>query len=313
MVFAASTRLPPFSALRALEAAVRHRSYSRAAEALFVTHGAVSHQIRRLEEEFGVRLFRRDGARMTPTPAAERLAAKVAEATQLLDQGVARLRSEGAADVLVVSTLAGMARRMLTGRLGRFADLNPGVEIEVRAEERLADFLTDGVDLALRYGAPPWPGVEADELFRETLYPVCSPAFLERHDIRTQEDLTRVPLLRQRHRAWALWFDSVGLEADEPTGGLVFDDSDLLLDAAAEGLGVALARGRLAEPDLAEGRLVRPFPEEVKAQWGYYTVWRADSPKRTLIERFRDWLKAELTDPLADSPAGQAKGVLELA
>ena len=298
-----SPRLPPFSALRALEAAARLRSYSRAAEELFVTHGAVSHQIRGLEQQYGVKLFRREGNDMTPLPAALKLAERVAEATRLLEDGVARLRAEGSPGVLVISTLPGFARRMLTPRLHRFAATAPDLEIEVRAEERLADFVTDGVDAALRYGPGGWPGVQADPLFIETLFPVCSPCFLKKHDLKTPEDLMRVPLLRQRHRAWRLWFESAGLEADEPKGGLVFDDSSVLLDAAVEGLGVALARSGLAEPDLREGRLVRPFPRAVRAEWGYFIVWRADSPKRAVIERFRDWMKAEFAEAGAEGVA----------
>src|SRR5690606_28991684 len=128
-------RLPPFAALRALEAAARLRSYSRAAEALFVTHGAVSHQIRALEEQFGLKLFRRDGNEMVPLPAARALADRVAEATRLLEDGVARLRAEGSPGVLVISTLPGFARRMLTHRLDRFAGQSPDLEIEIRAED----------------------------------------------------------------------------------------------------------------------------------------------------------------------------------
>lgn len=290
------SRLPPFSALRALEAAARLKSYSRAAEELFVTHGAVSHQIRGLEREFGIKLFRREGNDMIPLPPAVKLAERVAEALGVLGQGVARLRAEGSPGVLVISTLPGFARRMLTPRLHRFATEHPDLEIEVRAEERLADFVTDGVDAALRYGPGGWPGVKADPLLMETLFPVCSPEFLRRHELKRPEDLLRVPLLRQRYRAWRLWFESVGLDADEPRGGLVFDDSSVLLDAAVEGLGVALARSGLADPDLREGRLVRPFPRAVRAEWGYFIVWREDSPKRELIERFRDWMKAEFAE-----------------
>lgn len=287
------SRLPAFQALRALEAAARLRSYSRAADALFVTHGAVSHQIRALEEQFGLKLFRREGNDMVPLPAALRLAERVAEAIRLLEDGVARLRAEGSPGVLVISTLPSFARRALAHRLHRFAAHDPDLEIEVRTEDRLSDLITDGVDVAIRYGPGGWPGVEAEPLFIETLFPVCSPAFLRRHELRRPEDLTRAPLLRQRHRAWRLWFESVGLEADEPRGGLIFDDASLLLDAAVEGLGVALARSGLAEQDLREGRLVRPFPESLSAEWGYFVVWRADSPKRALVERFRDWMKAE--------------------
>lgn len=304
-----SRALPPFAALRALEAAARLRSYSRAADELFVTHGAVSHQIRALEAQFGVKLFRREGNEMAPLPPAVKLAERVAEAARLLEDGVARLRAEGSAGVLVISTLTGFARRMLTHRLHRFAAAEPDLEIEVRTEERLADFVTDGVDVALRYGPGGWPDVEAAPLFMETLFPVCSPCFLRKHQLSRHEDLLRLPLLRQRHRPWRLWFDHVGLEVEEPRGGLVFDDSSVLLDAAVDGLGVALARSGLAEQDLRDGRLVRPFPDAVSAAWGYFVVWRCDSPKRAVIERFRDWMQAEFAaGDAAREVAGEAAG-----
>lgn len=288
--------LPPFSSLRALEAACRLRSYSRAAEELFVTHGAVSHQIRSLEQRYGVRLFRREGNEMIPTAAAQRLADRVAEAQALLREGLGRLQAEGSPRTLVISTLGGFFQRMLAPRLHRFTAENPDLEIEIRSEERLADFVTDGVDLALRYGPGGWPGVRADVLFWESVFPVCSPDFQARHGLETPQDLLRVPLLRHRSRPWKAWFQMAGLEADEPRGGLVFDDSSSLLDAAVTGLGAALARSGLAGFDLESGRLIRPFPEAHEVDWGYFIVWREDSPKQATIQRFRDWMVAEFSD-----------------
>jgi LysR family glycine cleavage system transcriptional activator len=287
-------RLPPFMALRALEAAARLRSYSRAAEELHVTHGAVSHQIRRLEEEFGLRLFRREGNAMIPTEPALKLAAKVAAALRLLETGATELASERGARTLVISSLRSFAGRWLAPRLQRFTAGETDLEIEIRGEERLADFVYDGVDVAVRYGAGDWSEVEVEPLFGERLFPVCSADFLARHPLRQIEDLASAPLLRQRNRAWTLWFKSVGLGFAEPNTGMVFDDSSLLLDAAAQGLGVALARESLAEDDLRSGRLVQPFPHAVGADYGYYLVWRADSPKLPAIRRFRDWIRGEV-------------------
>jgi LysR family glycine cleavage system transcriptional activator len=291
-----SVRLPPFAALRALEAAARLRSYSRAAEELHVTHGAVSHQIRNLEAAFGVRLFHREGGAMIATEPALRLAAKVAQALRTLQHGVAELDLGRQSRTLVISTLQSFATRWLAPRLPRFTDGEPGLEIEVRAEERLADFAYDGVDVAIRYGAGPWPGVEITPLFLDRLYPVCSPGFLERYPIETLEDLARAPLLRQRRRAWTLWFRSAGLQVEEPRSGTIVDDSSLLISAAVGGMGVALARASLAEEEIRQGRLVRPFPVSLETELGYFLVWRADSPKLAAIGRFRDWIAAEAAE-----------------
>jgi LysR family glycine cleavage system transcriptional activator len=288
-------RLPPFMALRALEAAARHRSYSRAAEELHVTHGAVSHQIRRLEDELGTALFQRRGNAMEPSPEAVKLAARIAEALELMRRAVDEAAVGKDDEPLVISTLSSFAGRWLTPRLRRLADDIGEADLEVRAADGLANLVTDGVDAAVRYGSGAWTGTTSVPLFTETLFPVCTPEFLARHAIRTPEDLLRAPklLLRQTHRPWSVWFKSMGLEAPSNLGGMIFDDSDLLLQAAARGLGVALARSSLAEIDLAEGRLVRPLEGEAPAEAGFHFVWREDSRKLGRILRLRDWLLAE--------------------
>jgi LysR family glycine cleavage system transcriptional activator len=282
-------------ALRALEAAARHKSYSRAAEELHVTHGAVSHQIRRLEEELGAALFHRRGNAMEPSPVAAKLADGVAEALELLRRAVDEAAAEPNAEPLVISTLSSFAGRWLTPRLRRMADDLGENDLEVRAADGLANLVSDGVDIAIRYGAGAWSGTSSVPLFTETLFPVCTPEFLTRHKLRSPEDLLRSPrlLLRQTHRPWSVWFKSVGLEAPPNLGGMIFDDSDLLLQAAARGVGVALARSGLVEIDLREGRLVRPLDGEAPAEAGFHVVWREDSRKLRRILRLRDWLVAE--------------------
>jgi LysR family glycine cleavage system transcriptional activator len=306
-----SQRLPPFTALRALEAAARLQSYSRAAEALHVTHGAVSQQIRSLEESFGVALFRRDGNRMVPTEAALRLAGRVADATRLLERGVGELAAERSARVLVLSTLGSVAARWLAPRLHTFGEAFPDVQLEVRTDTRLADFVTDGVDVALRHGAGVWPDTHSELILRETLFPVASPDFLARHPVKAPEDLLKVPLLRHPEQHWNMWFRSIGLsDADlSSAGSILFDDSAMLLDAAVQGLGVAIARSELAERDLAAGALVRLFEAEVApaaASYGYYLVWRPDSRKTALITRFRDWLRNEVAPMALEPPTASA-------
>jgi LysR family glycine cleavage system transcriptional activator len=217
----------------------------------------------------------------------------------VLEGGVARARAEGAPDSLVVTTLATFARQLITPRLHRFIDANPGLEIEIRADDHLADFVTDGVDVALRWGLGAWPGLVVEPLSMDSFYPVCSPAFLERHPMATLDDLIRAPRLRQRHLPWSMWFSAMGVTVDDPPGGLVFNHSGVQLDAAIDGLGVALARHGLARRELIDGRLVRPFPDAVAAEQGYFVVYRPDNPKRALIERFGAWVRAEIDEPLS--------------
>jgi LysR family transcriptional regulator, glycine cleavage system transcriptional activator len=296
-------RLPPFFALRALEAAARHRSYSRAAGELSVTHGAVSQQIRRLEAELGARLFERRGNAMIPTPDAERLAKDVGRAIGVLSEGVARFAAAAERDPLVVSLDPQFAARWLPPRLPALLSGAAGTNVDLRVEERLADFTTDGVDMAVRYGAGHWPDVEAVSLFPETLFPVCSPQFRELHGLKGPECLLTAPLLHHRHRPWSLWFGAFGLQAP-PQEGLVLEDSVMLLEAAANGLGLALARSGLIEQDLKTGRLVRPFEGGVASELGFWIVWRADSRKLRRIHALRDWLKAEAA--ASEAPASEA-------
>ena len=286
-------RLPPFFALAALEAAARHRSYSRAADELSVTHGAVSQQIRKLEAELGARLFERRGNSMIPTPAAARLAVETGRALGLLREGVAAFAAQAVNDPLIISVDPQIASRWLPPRLSRLVRDPAGAHLDFRVEERLADFTTDGVDVGLRYGGGAYLGLESRLLARETLFPVCSPDFIARHPIARAADLATVPLLHHRRLGWRPWFTAQGLGAP-PQEGLAFEDSLMLLEAAAEGLGVALGRSTLVAQDLAVGRLVRPLPGEVASDRDIHVVWRADSRKLPRIAALRDWLMAEV-------------------
>lgn len=286
-------RLPPIATLRAVEAAVRHKSYSKAARELNLTHGAISHQLRRLEGDLGVTLFHRAGNDMLPTPAAESLAASLAASFTDMERA---LQAAGAADQrehLVLSLETSFASRWLAPRFQRLSAA--GLDLDLRVEDRVADFVRDGVDVAIRIGGGPWPGAENALIFGETLFVVCSPDFASRHAIVEPKDLLGAPLLHPAFGAWADWFAIHGLEtpdADE----LPIDRSALMIDAAVQGLGAALARSGLVEQDLKDGRLVRPVAGEVDAGAGYHLVWRADSRKLSRIAALRDWLTAEAAD-----------------
>jgi LysR family glycine cleavage system transcriptional activator len=288
-------RLPPLTTLHALEAAVRRRSYSKAARELNLTHGAISHQLRRLETDLGAVLFRRSGNDMLPTPAAQALADAIAESFADLERALDRVRRSAASEPLVVSLAGQFASRWLAPRLPRLsaADLN----VQLRVEDREADFVRDGVDVGVRLGSGVWEGVESAEILIETLFPICSPAFAARHGMATAEDLLRVPLLRPAFGAWSEWFAAQGLAAPGPeaprSGDLRIEDSTLMIEAAAQGLGAALARSSLVGQDLKDGRIVRAAPGEVGAGVGFYLVWRADSRKLDRIGAFRAWLEAE--------------------
>ena len=286
-------RLPPLFALRALEAAARHKSYSGAAQELAVTHGAVSQQIRKLEDEFGARLFVRRGNRMMPTAEAARLAERVGGSLAEMQAAVEEFAQSADCGPLVISLVAQFGTHWLPPRLPRLVADPAGANLEFRIEDRLADFVTDGVDVGVRYGRRPADGAASSLLFEETLFPVCSPELAAKLNVRTPQDLLAAPLLRHARRPWRLWFSALGLEEPPTPAGPVFEDSWMLVEAAVAGLGVALARSSLVSTYIADGRLARLLPHEVESDFAYYVVWRPDSPKLRRILAFRDWLTAE--------------------
>lgn len=295
-------RLPPFFALRALEAAARHRSYSRAAEELAVTHGAVSQQIRKLEAELGGRLFGRLGNAMIPRPEAERLAAEVGRAMAILQAAVDDFNLAAECDPLVVSLETQFAARWLPPRLERLLADPAGDNINLLPDDRVADLATDGVDMAIRYGAGGWEGLETACLFTETIIPVCSPKLLAAYPVKHWHDLRDAPLVHHRSRSWSMWFETFGLTGPAIRGP-VFDDSGLQVEAAIRGLGFALVRSSLVEAEIASGRLVRPLEGAVASKFGYFVVWRADSRKLARIRALRDWLVAEARGAGGEAPA----------
>lgn len=288
-------RLPPFSALRALEAACRRQSFTLAAEELHVTHGAVSHQIRRLEEALGAALFKRQARRMVPTEAALALAACVSQAIRTLERGWAEAAPQAGDQRVVISMAPSFARYWLAPRLRKLAEAAPEVSLDIRTERRLADFRSDGVDLAIRHGVGPWPGLKQELMFSLRLAPVCSPSFRAEHRIATPEDLLRAPLLDEDDVSWSLWFDRAGLPRPaRRTSGSAFDDSTVMLDAAAAGLGVALASDRASAADLASGRLVRLFDIFVDEARPYNIVWPDAAPPRPAVQAVIDFLRQEV-------------------
>ncbi|WP_174300408.1 LysR substrate-binding domain-containing protein [Caulobacter sp. S45] len=287
------TPLPSMQTLRAFDAAARHGSYSVAAAELGVTHGAVSHRIRELEERLQTPLFRRSNRRMVPTREAVALLSQVRQALATLDRAFpapAPARSVR----LVVSVHPSLAVRWLVPRLGRFTAAHPAVDLEVRSTADLDDFLDPGVDLALRYGAGGWADAVDERLSGEVLFPVCAPAYRDQLCIREPADLARCVLLRHAWQPWSPWLREARLRLEEPRLGPTLSDSAMIVEAAASGQGVALARRLFVQGDLASGRLVRLFDVEVEDAYAYHIAWRAGSRLGEASLAFAAWLRAEL-------------------
>jgi len=287
------TRPPPFAGLRVLEAASRHRSYSLAGEELGVTHSAVSQTIRRLEDAYRVKLFRRQGMQMSPSQAALRLAQAYREAARIVDRVGVDVASQSEGRRLVLSTLSSVAKLWLSPRLARLSDALPDVTVEVRTGRELANLETDGVDIALRFGDGDWPGLHIEPLFDEVVFPVASPEFIARHFIGSDADIARLALILEDTPLWEQWFETAGVAAPSPLRGLAFDDAAMVVEAAAAGLGVALVRRLHADNFLESGRLKRVSATSVTTPFSCYLVWRSDSPRIAAIRRFADWMMGE--------------------
>lgn len=279
--------------LRAFEAAARNESYSAAAHELGVTHGAISHRIRELETKLGIELFRRTGRAMTPTREAVTLLAQVREALALLQRALPDpVRTQPGR--LVISVHPALATRWLVRRIGSFTNTLPGVAVELRSTADLGQFLSQGVDVAIRYGAGNWPNTLGERISGEVLFPVCSPEYRDANRIRSPTDLRRCTLLRHAWQPWLPWFRAANLRLREPAAGLTLSDSGMLLEAAVASEGVALARSLFALDDLANGRLVRLFDTAIEDSHAYYLTWHPGVPLSRAGEAFRNWLRREL-------------------
>ena len=289
-----SQRPPPFAALRTLEAASRHRSYTAAAAELQVTHSAVSQAVRRLEEDLGAKLFYRRGSFMEPSPSSLILARAYCEAAQSLSRSLLDIASRNSPDSLVVSLPPGLARLWLSPRLAGLTAAFPGLSCDLRTTRELATLDGDGVDVAIRFGEGPWPPARSEPLFDLSLFPVASPGFAERHGVVNPETLAAAPLLDQRDFPWHQWLDPAGVRGPALGGRPAFDDDQLALDAAAAGLGAALTYAEAAASYLANGRLVRLLDVSAPSPARAWLVWREDNPKLRLIRNFSWWLRGEL-------------------
>jgi LysR family glycine cleavage system transcriptional activator len=290
-------RLPPLNALKAFEAAARSESFTRAAEELCVTQGAVSHQVKALEATLGIRLFNRERQRLVMTAAGREYLAVVRDALDRIAVGTDRLVRRQGAGVLTVSTSPDFAAKWLVHRLGRFAESHPEIDLRVSAAAHQVDFAREDVDLAVRHGDGKWPGLDVVRLCAEQLFPVCSPKLVSgRNRITRASDLLKFPLLRlDDWTTWTRWFEAAGV-ADPAAHGPIINRASMLIDAAVDGQGIALARTALAAFDIINGRLVRPIDVSLRMANTYWIVGPKATSSLPKIATFRTWLLAEAAE-----------------
>lgn len=292
-------KLAHLTALRAFEAVVRHMSFAKASEELSVTPGAISQQIKLLEDFYGVRLFRREGRRIALTEEAEKIVPQLTAGFDLLARAVAALQVNKSGGIVRVTTPPTFAVKWLAQRLGEFAIAHPGIQVSVESAARLVDLQREEADVGIRYGMGPWRGVNAELLFAEKLAPVCSPAYLQQHPIDSAENLSTARLIHDRtmqstglaYPDWDSWFEHLGMSAPRE-GALHFSSSLAAIQAAVDGYGVILGRSALIDSDLREGRLVAVGPAN-ESGFCYHLVTPQDGAQSSAVRTFRSWLLDE--------------------
>lgn len=290
-------KLPNLAALRAFDAAARHGCFSRAAEEVHVTPGAISHQVRALEEDLGLQLFHRHGKRISITETGERFAATIRKALGEIAQAADHLRSQTRQQRLVISATPSFASRWLAPRLWKFIDVHPEIEVVLQSGSHLVDLRLDGVDIGIRFGRGQYAGVVTEKLSEDYYYPVAAPGYRGKQNKKLVRpaDLVHCTLLRMDTReSWQPWLALAGLDLPEPRGTLVVEDSSLTLRHAVEGKGVALSRHTIAWQEIASGTLVRLFDVAQLCEEAHYLVHLPEGLEKPGVAAFRKWIVEEM-------------------
>ena len=296
------------NALRAFEVSARHQSFSLAAQELNVTPAAVGQLVRTLEDWLGSPLFVRSTsgrARLVTTEVAEQALPDIRAGLERLAVGLERLRSGSAGGVLTVTVSPAFAAKWLLPRIERFQAAWPETDLRLDTILKPVDFVAQRIDVGVRYGRGQWPGLAAEKLMDEEVYPVCAPALLATATLQAPGDLRGQVLIHDQSvdtstgfASWQAWLRHAGVQGVPTDRGLRINNSAAVLQAAIDGQGVALARSVMAHDDLAVGRLVRLFPQvRLESALAYYVVYRPECIAQPKVAAFRDWLLREAHGP----------------
>jgi len=285
--------LPPLNGLRAFEAAARHMSFTDAAEELNVTQAAISHQVRGLEQRLGLKLFVRRNRSLLLSEAGQAYLPSVRAAFDQLNEATEKLLQKDKGGNLTVTTTSSFAVKWLVPRLGGFQRSHPEIDVRVSTGTSLVDFSREDVDIGIRYGRGQWPNLMAERLVSEDVMPVCAPSLVKGpNGLGKPADLKRFTLLHigSFPDDWQVWLTAAGVKGVDASRGVSFDFALAAYQAAMDGLGVALGRNPLVEPDLKAGRLVVPFEFKRSSDFAYYLVYPPEAIRRRKIKAFRDWI-----------------------
>ncbi|GAA5130651.1 transcriptional regulator GcvA [Thalassotalea piscium] len=287
-----AVRLPPLNALRVFEASARQLSFTKAAEELFVTQAAVSHQIKLLEEHLGLKLFMRKNRALLLTEEGQSYFLDIKDIFTSLYEATEKLLARGSKGAITVSLQPSFAIQWLVPRLTSFNLQHPEIDVRIKAVDQDENSLTQDVDIAIYHGRGRWPNVHAEKLHTEYLIPVCSPMIItDKKPLNTIHDLANHTLLHDTSRRdWKRWFKEANVKGMNVNHGPIFSHSAMVVQAAVHGQGVALAQSVLAKPDLDAGRLVNLFDHRLVSKNAFYIVCREHQLEVGKIASFRQWV-----------------------
>ncbi|WP_438863193.1 LysR substrate-binding domain-containing protein [Neptunicella sp.] len=289
-------KLPPLHLLHIFEAAGRKLSFKQAGEELHLTPSAISHQIKALEAQLNVPLFKRMTRGVKLTAAGSMYLTVVQDVFQQLDKGTSHLKQQFVGQTLRISTFPSLASNIIIPKLSLFQAAFPDIELRIETGMNLVDLRYEEIDLAIRVGQGKWPGVSSEKLFDIQITPVCSPEFAHKHQLSRVEQILNVPLLHISYMldGWPRWGKAVGVSAVEPNSSLSLGSYDAAIYAAQQGLGLALAILPIEQPLLQQAQLVSPFAEKVDFELSCYAVCRPHDAERADIRAFMDWFKQQI-------------------
>lgn len=298
-------RLPPLNALRNFEAAARLKSFQKAAQELYVTPSAVSHQIKGLEEFLGLKLFIRQTRKLKLTRAGEDYFLSVRDALQEIEKSTQRLISLHESGHLHLSVSPVFLTRWLMPRIGQFRGAFPDVKLEISSATGLIDFTNQETDIAVYYGDGDWKDVEPHFLRHLQLRPVCHPRLLKDVTLESPSELLKYPLLHSSKHPdyWKNWFEEQGIEYEEKTQDMSFSSGTLAASAATNGLGFALVDLGLYSEEVSLGKLFSPFDHALQNQRSFYLVKRKDKMMTYAMKSFHGWIIEEMAKENAEISA----------
>lgn len=295
----ADKSIPNLAALRAFEAVVRHEGLTGAADELSVTPSAISHRLRQLENDVGLKLFTLNGRRLALTAAGEELVFPLSDAFEKIRRAVSDTHRLDANRPLVITMLHNIAVNWFLPRLPQFTEQHADIEVRLFLTAEFIDFSHETADMAIRYSTSPWPDLHCETLLEDLLTPLCSPEFLKANGpLTSPAQLADLPLIASSTRLtddWGIWFRMTGHDLSLPhRRRIVVDSTHLAMQAAANGLGVAIAGLALANPMISRRALIAPYAETVAERGSYYIVCPEDWRHREKIKKMRNWLMSQI-------------------